>query len=90
MQKKTECSTFKISTCETFLKVTKISSFFKKKTQKLCILEKNPMNEKVSELFITSLYQIIIKKIKIYTPLPLKIKILVKCGVQSTLEAKGI
>ena len=49
MQKKTKCSTFKIATGETFLKIQKFE-FFQTKTQ-LCIVEKNPMDKKSLELF---------------------------------------
>ena len=55
---KTQCSTFKIVTCETFLKNTKILSFSKKETQKLCILQKKKMPGKKNFFHFTPLCQI--------------------------------
>ena len=53
---KMQCSTFKIATCETFFKLTKISSFFKKNLKNYASWKKNTTNKKVLDLPFTSMY----------------------------------
>ena len=56
MQKKKQCSIFKIATCEAFLKNTKILNFSKKKKKSKTMHHRKNMNKKVLESLFTSLY----------------------------------
>ena len=56
MQKKNQCSIFKIATCEAFLKNTKILNFSKKKKKSKTMHHRKNMNKKVLESLFTSLY----------------------------------